>query len=223
MPASQSFVPPPPPVTICVPSGEKLTLVIPLVCPFRSSRGVPVRASQTFAVLSSPPVTIRVPSGEKLTLLTAPVCPFRSNRSVPVCASHTFALPSSLLTAISAPRPESLTLGTMLVRAFRSSRSVRPCMFHTFALLSIKTQPLVAIRAPSGEKLTPSTWLVWLVCAFTSSTGMPVRASQTFAVRPPLVKIRAEKLTLLVGPSRSSAGACRCGRPRPSPSCPHCQ
>ena len=46
---------------------------------------------------------------------------------------------------------------------------------------------------PSGEKLTPSTWLVWLVCAFTSSTGMPVRASQTFAVRPPLVKIRAEK------------------------------
>ena len=66
MPASQSFVPPPPPVTICVPSGEKLTLVIPLVCPFRSSRGVPVRASQTFAVLSSPPVTIRVPSGEKL-------------------------------------------------------------------------------------------------------------------------------------------------------------
>src|SRR5580704_4869190 len=87
------------------------------VCPLRSSRGMPVRASQTFAIWSALPVTINAPSGEKLTLLTAPVCPLRSSRGVPVRASQTFAVLSQLPVTIRAPSGEKLTLRTRPVGA----------------------------------------------------------------------------------------------------------
>ena len=61
---SQSLLP----VTIRVPSGLNDTLDTVSVWPFSSSKGVPVRASHTFAVRSRLPVAIRVPSGLNDTL-----------------------------------------------------------------------------------------------------------------------------------------------------------
>ncbi len=58
-----------------VPSGLNAALVTAAVWPLSSSRGVPVRASHTFAVRSRLPVTIRVPSGLNDTLVTVPVWP----------------------------------------------------------------------------------------------------------------------------------------------------
>ena len=71
-----------------MPSGEKITLMTQFVCPFSSSRGVPVRASQTFTALStagdlrvSPlPVTILRAVGEKLTLVTPSRVPLSSSQ-----------------------------------------------------------------------------------------------------------------------------------------------
>ena len=57
-------------MTIRVPSGLNAALDTQPVCPLSSSTGVPVRASQTFAVWSPLPVTIRVPSGLNAALLT---------------------------------------------------------------------------------------------------------------------------------------------------------
>ena len=63
---SQTFtVLSPLPVTIRVPSREKLTLLTGPECPFRSSRGVPVRASHTFAVWSKLPVRYPRPVGRE--------------------------------------------------------------------------------------------------------------------------------------------------------------
>ena len=44
-------------------SGLNDAFITIFVCPFSSIRGVPVRASQTFAELSELAVTIRMPSG----------------------------------------------------------------------------------------------------------------------------------------------------------------
>ena len=164
--------------------------------PLESSRGVPVRPSQTFAVVSPLPVTIRVPSGEKLTLSTAPVCPLSSSRGVPVCVSQTFAVWSKLPVTIRVPSGEKLTLvdRARVPLEFEQGRA-GACVPDLRRLVRTAGDDP---RAVGGETHARDPRPV---CPLSSSRGVPVRASQTFAVLSALpVTIRVpsgEKLTLV--------------------------
>ncbi len=101
------------------------------VCPFSSSRGVPVRASHTFAVWSPLPVTMRVPSGLNATLITPARVPLESSRAVPVRASHTFAVRSPLPVTIRVPSGLNATLITAPVCPFELEQGrARPRVPH---------------------------------------------------------------------------------------------
>ena len=126
----------PPPVMMCLPSGLNAILVTWPEWPVSSCRGMPVRASHTFAVLSSLPVTIRVPSRLNTTHFTPLVWPFSSSSCVPVRASQTFAASSAPLT-MRVPSGLNARQVTPLVYPFSSTRGLSPvCASHTFAVWS---------------------------------------------------------------------------------------
>ena len=106
------------------------------VCPLRSSKGVPVRASHTFAVPSSLPVTIRVPSGLNATLLTAARVPFESSKVVARPRVPHLRRLVPLPVTIRVPSGLNDTLLTVAVCPLRSSRSVPVRASHTFAVPS---------------------------------------------------------------------------------------
>ena len=96
-------------MTISVPSGEKLTLVILFEWPFKGFPIlIPVYASHIMANSSQLPVTILVPSGEKLKLLILSEWPYNSSTN----EDSVFAFQIMLPVAISVLFGENLTLKT---------------------------------------------------------------------------------------------------------------
>ena len=143
-------------MTIREPSGLNDALFTAPLCPLRSSEAVPVRASQTFAVLSWLPVTIRVPSGLNDTHRPDRVpFQFEQERYGPRVPD----LRRLVLTSGEDPRAvgaERHALHPARV-AFEFERGVPVRASHTFAVLV----PLpVRIRVPSGlnDALLTALW-----------------------------------------------------------------
>ena len=146
------------------------------MCPFSSSRGVPVLASHTFAVWSRLPVTMRVPSGLNATLIHLARVPlqFQQGRARPGVPQLRRPVPTAGddARAVRAERHASHPARVPL----SSSWGVPVLASHTFAVRS----PLpVTMRVPSGLNATLATPFV---CPFSSNRGVPVLASHTFAV-----------------------------------------
>ena len=128
-----------PPLAIVFPSGEKLTLSTPSVCPVSVFMFRPVFTSHKRTVLSQLPLAIVFPSGEKLTLLTPPLCPV----SIAISATLTPSVcPVSVL---------------MFFAAFTSHKRM------------VLSQLPLAIVFPSGEKLTRLTLSVCPISSLTGT------------------------------------------------------
>src|SRR5579863_5990700 len=160
------------------PSSETFTHVNSRACPLSVRTSLPVRASQSLAVLSWLPVRTRWPSGKKATEATGAVCPASGGSSgLRVSTSHTRAVLSSLPVTIFLPSTEKTALMTADLCPSKLSPTCSPVSVdQSRAVLSFEA---VKICWPLRENTADRTWSV---CPLSVRSSFPDSASHRLAV-----------------------------------------